>query len=108
MPPLGIAVERLSDAVKRYKYKLHFVHFESLTANPAETMAEVWKYLGLEFNGHDFDNVEQYTKEHELGWPYGDHEIRGKVEPIAPDWNETLGRPLADQVAQTFRWIKEL
>jgi len=108
MPPLGIAVERLSDAVKRFKDKLHFVHFEALTENPEEAMAEVWNYLDLKFDGHDFNNVEQYTKEHELGWPYGDHEIRNKVEPVAPDWNDTLGRKLSDQVAQSFKWIKEL
>ena len=108
MPPLGIAVERLSDAVKRHKDKLHFVHFESLTANPAETMAEVWGYLGLETPNHDFDNVEQYTKEHEIGWPYGDHTIRGKVEPVAPDWHDTLGRQFSEQIAQSFNWINEL
>jgi sulfotransferase len=108
MPPLGIAVERLSDAIKRYKDKLHFVHFESLTENPAETMGEVWNYLGLEAPAHDFNNVEQYTKEHELGWPYGDHEIRRKVEPVEPDWLDILGRQLSDQVAQTFKWIQEL
>jgi hypothetical protein len=71
-------------------------------------MGGVWDYLGLEFVRHNFDNVEQYTKEHELGWPYGDHEIRNKVEPVAPDWNNVLGRQLSDQIAQTFKWIQEL
>ena len=31
IPPLGIAVERLSDAVKRYQNKLHFVHYKKRT-----------------------------------------------------------------------------
>jgi sulfotransferase len=108
MPPLGIAVERLSDAVKRFKDKLHFVHFESLTANPAETMGEVWSYLGLETPNHDFENVEQYTKEHELGWPYGDHTIRSKVEPLPPDYHDMLGRQLSEQIKQNFDWIQKL
>ena len=108
MPPLGIAIERLSDAVKRFKDKLHFVHFESLTENPAETMADVWSYLGIDAPTHDLNNVDQYTKEHEIGWPYGDHMIRNKVEPVAPDWNETLGRQLSEQIRQSFDWIQKL
>jgi len=108
MPPLGIAVERLSDAVRRHKDKLHFVHFEDLTSNPQETMQGVWEYLGHDFDGHDFDNVHQYTQEHELGWPYGDHEIRNKVAPVAPDWNTVLGRQLSESVKQSFSWISDL
>jgi sulfotransferase len=108
IPPLGIAVERLSDAVKRHKDKLHFVHFESLTEEPKETMESVWKYLELESPSHDFDSVEQYTKEHELGWPYGDHTIRNKVKPLEKDWNDVLGKEFSRQIAESFKWIKEL
>jgi len=108
MPPLGIAIERLSDAAKRFKDKLHFVHFESLTENPAEAMADVWSYLGIDAPTHDFDNVDQYTKEHEIGWPYGDHMIRNKVQPVDADWNETLGRQLSEQIRQSFDWIQKL
>jgi sulfotransferase len=108
MPPLGIAVERLSDAVKRYKNKLHFVHFESLTEKPSETMNEVWKYLNLDIPKHDFNRVDQYTKEHELGWPYGDYIIRDKVEPLEKDWNKVLGKEFSEQIHQSFGWIDEL
>jgi sulfotransferase len=108
MPPLGIAVERLADASKRFYDKLHYVHFEKLTSNPASTMQDVWNYLGLECPKHDFENVEQYTKEHELGWPYGDHIIRSKVAPVKPDWDEILGLQLAANIDQTFNWINKL
>jgi sulfotransferase len=108
MPPLGIAVERLADAVSRYEDKLHFVHFESLTENPSKTMNEIWKYLNLDIPEHDFNKVGQYTKEHELGWPYGDHLIRDKVEPVEEDWNKVLGKQFSDQIHQTFEWIDKL
>jgi sulfotransferase len=107
-PPLGIAVERLSDAAKRFKDRLHFVHFEKLTGSPATTMQDIWLYLGLDRPEHDFNNVEQYTKEHELGWPYGDHEIRSKVAPVKPDWDEVLGPQLSAGIEQSFRWINQL
>ena len=65
-------------------------------------------YLGLERPEHDFNNVEQYTKEHELGWPYGDHEIRSTVAPVRPDWDEVLGSQLSAGVEQSFNWINAL
>jgi hypothetical protein len=108
IPPLGIAVERLSDAVKRYQNKLHFVHFENLTGNPKDTMDSIWKYLQETPFKHNFNNVEQYTKEHELGWPYGDHEIRNKVEPLKKDWQEILGKDFSEQIYQSFKWINSL
>jgi hypothetical protein len=107
-PPLGIAVERLSDAVKRFGDRLHFVHFEELTGDPASAMGKVWDYTGITPPEHDFNNVEQYTKEHELGFPYGDHTIRSSVSPVAPDWNETLGQPFSEQISQSFNWINQL
>jgi sulfotransferase len=108
IPPLGIAVERLSDAVKRYKDKLHFVHFEEFTKNPKETMNEVWEYLEEKPFKHDFNNVEQYTIEHELGWPYGDHEIRNQVKPLENDWSKILGKDFSEKIHESFKWINSL
>lgn len=108
MPPLGIAVERLSDAARRHKDKLHFVHFEQLTNKPTSTMHEVWRYLELEPFQHDFENVEQYTKEHELGWPYGDHTIHNSVRVLRDDTEEILGKQLVSQIDSAFKWINEL
>ena len=108
IPPLGIAVERLSDAVKRYQNKLHFVHFEDLTESPEKTMNKIWEYLGEESFEHDFDNVEQYTIEHELGWPYGDHKIKNKVKHLEKDWNNVLGRDFSEKIHQSFKWINDL
>jgi sulfotransferase len=108
IPPLGIAVERLSDAVKRYKNKLHFVHFEDLTENPEETMKKIWNYLDETPFKHDFHNVAQYTTEHELGWPYGDHKIKNQVAPLPKDWHDVLGRDFSEKIHESFKWIKSL
>ena len=107
-PPLGIAIERLHEAVARFKDHLHFVHAEDLTEKPAETMAAVWKYLGEDFDGHDFSNVAQYTTEVDVGWPYGDHVIRPEVKPLAPEWHDILGRQLSEVINQKFSWINSL
>jgi hypothetical protein len=71
-------------------------------------MNEIWEYLNLDSPEHDFNNVKQYTKEHEIGWPYGDHTIRNKVEAVEEDWNKVLGRELSEQIRQSFKWINDL
>ena len=107
-PPLGIAIQRIHELVRVHRDKVHFVHAEDLASNPSVTMAQVWDFLELEQPEHDFNNVEQYTHEHEQGWPYGDHSIRSKVEPLVPDWHDTLGRQLSETINQKFNWINSL
>jgi sulfotransferase len=108
-PKVGIALERLSEAVKRFKDRLHFVHAEDLTENPQREMDKIHKYLNEEFFLYNPDNVEQYTNEWDgVWWPYGDHTIRGKITKLKPEWNEILGKPLANAINEKFNWINEL
>jgi len=107
-PPVGIAVQRLHELAKNHKDKVMFVHAEALTNDTQNTMNKVWEYLGEEPFIHNTQNVEQYTQEHELGWPFGDHTIRQEVKPLKPDWHETLGRQLSEALNQKFQWINEL
>ncbi len=106
--PVGLAVQRLHELAKNHKGKVHFVHAEDLTSNPQETMNRVWEYLGLDPFIHNTEQVDQYTQEHELGWPFGDHEIKPQVRPLKPDWHETLGRQLSEALNQKFQWINAL
>jgi len=107
-PPVGIAIERVHEAASRFKDKLHFVHAEDLTEDPQGTMNGVWEYLGEEPFIHNTQNVEQYTQEHDVGFPYGDHEIRPEVKPLKPDWHDILGRQTSQVLQQKFNWINEL
>jgi sulfotransferase len=107
-PPIGIALERLHDAIKIYKDKLHFVHAEDLAQSPDITMQAVWDYLEIEAPKHDFKNVEQYTKEIDIGWPYGDHIIRKEIKPLIPEWHQYLGREFSEQLRQKFDWVNNL
>lgn len=107
-PPVGIAVERLHEAASRFGKKLHFVHAEDLTSKPKETMDQVWAYLEEAPFVHDFSNVQQYTHEVDVGWPYGDHTIRSNVKPLPKEWHDILGRQLSDTIAQKFEWVNHL
>lgn len=108
-PKLGITIERLSEALSRFGDRLCFVNAKRLTTNPQQELNKIYKYLGEEPFVHDFNNVGQYTNEHDgVHWPYGDHEIRSKVTPIPEDWEAVLGEKLAEAINQKFNWIKKL
>ena len=107
-PPVGIAIQRIHELARLHKDKVHFVHAEQLTSNPQDTMNKVWEYLGMEPFVHNTSNVEQYTTEHELGWPYGDHDIRPEIKPLQADWHDTLGKPLSEVIRDKFNWINDL
>ena len=106
--PVGIAIQRLHELVRQHKDKVHFVHAEDLTSDPQATMNKVWDYLGEEPFIHNTTRIEQYTQEHELGWPFGDHAVKPSVSPLVPDWHETLGRNLSETLNQKFNWINTL
>lgn len=107
-PPIGIAIERLHEAASRFKNRLYFVRAEDLTNNPKATMEKIWNYLEEEPFKHDFNNVEQYTIEHDVGWPYGDHIIKNKIEPLVEDWDQILGNKISETIYQKFKWVKDL
>ena len=104
---MGIALERLNEAFRKFRDKIHVVDFDDLTSNPSRTMFKIWGYVGMKPAMHDFDNVEQYTTEHEQGWPYGDHTIRSSVKPVKEDWNTVLGNDIASAIKQKFKWVTE-
>jgi sulfotransferase len=98
--PVGIAHARLIDAIQLGHHKRFcFVRFEDLTTTPEAVMRKVYDYLGEEYFSHDFENVEQATFENDqLHGIYGDHQIRGKVAPVAPDYHEVLGREVSNSI----------
>jgi sulfotransferase len=98
--PTGLAAYRLIEAVQTGTVKhFHIVRFEDLTTNPAVTMRKIYDYLGEPEFEHDFNNVEQVTHEDDSQVTfYGDHVIRQKVAPVPLDYNEVLGKDMADAV----------
>lgn len=95
--PVGIAYNRLRDAFLRgLGDRLHLVPFDLLTKSPAKAMARIYEFLEEEPFAHDFDNVEQLTKEDDAAYGLqGLHTIRRKVGPCPSRWQEVLGEAAA-------------
>lgn len=91
--PVGDAYNKMKDALLRgHGENMFFITFESLTKNPEEVMREVYDFLEEPYFEHDFENVEQSTKEDDFFHGFTDlHTIRQQVRPVASYWRDTLG-----------------
>lgn len=105
--PVGLAYNRLKDALMRGKNEsLLFVEFDDLTKNPKATLDKVYNFIGKPRFEHDFDNVEQVTKEDDVNVHRipGLHTIRPKVEPVPHNAVKLLGKQLAQKYSNLEIW----
>ncbi len=106
--PVGLAYNRVKDALRRgLGERMYLVEFEKLTSEPAAELARIYAFLEEEPFAHDFEKVEQVTWENDaVHGVKGLHDIRQKVRPIAPQWNEILGQ-FAEQYGRMNFWWPE-
>ena len=106
-PPVGLAFERLSEMFRLgIASKVLFVRFEDLCLYPDTEMKKIYNYLDIPFFQHDFDNIEQVTKEDdEVYGAFGDHVIRTKLEPVRSRAKDLLGKDVTDWIYNNYRWF---
>lgn len=106
-PPVGLAFERLSEMFRTgIADKVLFIRFEDLCLYPDTTMIKIYEYLGIPHFQHDFDNIEQVTKEDdEVYGAFGDHVIRTKLEPVRSRAKELLGKEVNDWIFTNYKWF---
>jgi sulfotransferase len=90
---VGGTFNSIRDAVMRgHKEKFHFIDFDKLVSNPRFVIGQVYDFLDEPAFEHDFNNVQQYTKENDAEHGFTDlHTIRPKVEPVKDNSKEILG-----------------
>ena len=108
-PPVGMALERLSEIFRMgLDKKIHFVKFEDLCLYPEDTMKGVYRYLGIPEYEHDFDNIEQVTKEDDSVYgAFGDHVIRQKLEVVPSKAKDVLGKDVVDWIWNNYGWYNQ-
>ena len=107
--PVGLAIERLSEIFRMgIDSKMLFVKFEDLCLYPDTEMTRIYQYLDIPFYKHDFDNIQQVTKEDdEVYGTFGDHVIRTKLEPVPSKAKQLLGKEVAAWVFENYKWFFE-
>lgn len=105
-PPVGLALERLSEIFRMgLDSKMLFVRFEDLCLYPDTELTRIYQYLGIPSFKHDFDNIQQVTKEDdEVYGVFGDHEIRTVLEPVPSKAKQVLGKDVTDWIYNTYQW----
>lgn len=109
-PPVGLALQRFGQmALEGISDKCLFVRFEDLTRNPDVEMKRVYGYLGLPGYEHNFNNIEQITKEDDAiyGLTPTLHKVKSKVEYIEPDYKDILGTNLCKWIDSTCQGYQE-
>ena len=103
---VGSSYNAIRGALERgYKRQIHFVDYKALTKAPKSTMEALYNFLELPLFDHDFDNVVQTTVEDDRVHGFiGLHDIRSKVDYSEPDYNEILGKALADRFKGQELW----
>ena len=108
-PPLGIALQRLYNAIQTGNInKMLVVKAESLAKNPKETMQKVYDFIEEPYYDLDYSNVKQVTVENDriadFGI-YGDHKIRPNVLPLKDDFDKYLTSAISENVKLSNKWF---
>jgi sulfotransferase len=105
--PVGLAYNRVKDAISRGHSKLLlFVEMDNLTTYPEKTLQKIYNFLEEPLFNHDFKNVQQYTKEDDLGIHRIPelHSVRPVVAPVPHRALEILGSALKNKYSGTEVW----
>ena len=105
--PVGLAIERLNEVFRQgINEKMLFIRYEDLCLYPEATMLKIYNYLDIPFFKHDFENIEQVTKEDdEVYGIFGDHTIRKSLELTPSTANKILGTDVTEWIFNNYRWF---
>lgn len=108
-PPIGLAVERLSEVIRQgIDKKMLFIRYEDLCLYPEKEMARVYDYLEIEPYTHNFDSIEQTTREDDEIYGFtGLHTIRSSLEMRPSDAKEILGAEVCEWIMNTYKWYND-
>ena len=108
--PVNISLDRIQELYELgLDGSVMFVRAEDLTSRPQEIMDELYSIIDVESFTHNFDNVEQTTKENDVIHALDNdlHTIRNKVEPIIEDYNEILGEAACNFIDTEYAWYQK-
>jgi len=106
-PPVGLAIERLQEIIRLGNDKrMLFVKYEDLCLHPETEMTRIYEYLKIPYYKHDFNNVEQTTKEDDSVYgAFGDHVIRNEVKLLPSKAKHLLGKDVCDWLYNNYKWF---
>ena len=106
-PPVGLAIERLQEIIRLGNdANILFVQYENLCLRPESEMIRIYQYLDIPYFKHDFDNIEQVTKEDdEVYGTFGDHVIRKQLKLMPSKAKQLLTPDVCNWIYTNFKWF---
>jgi sulfotransferase len=106
-PPIGPSMDRLYQVCVQGLHKhILFVKFEELCENPNLQLQRIYEYLEIPYFQHDFENIEQFTREDDKWYGiFGDHIIRQQLRPVRDDFYEVLGPNACRLIEDSYQWF---
>jgi sulfotransferase len=108
--PLSISLDRIQEILEMgLQDKIMFIRAEDLTSNPQVIMNEVYRILNVNEFQHNFNFVEQVTKENDVIHALDNdlHTIKNKVEPLTDDYNNILGDDACNLIDTEYAWYQK-
>ena len=107
IPPLALPLDVIYDIiVRKISNKCLFIKFEDLSLNPEIEIKKIYNYLEIPYFKHDFNNIQQFTKEDDSYYrPFGDHQIRNKIEPVQEEFTKILGKHNCNYIIDNYKWF---
>ena len=108
--PVGMAIERLQEIFRQgINENILFIKYEDLCLYPDLIMKKIYDYFEIPYFEHNFDNIEQITKEDdEVYGIFGDHKIKKTLELIPSDAQKVLGSDICDWIYNQYGWYNEI
>ena len=106
VPPLSAPLDIIYDVIlRKISGNLLFIRFEDFCIDPEKEIKKIYNYLEIPYYKHNFNYVEQFTKENDIYHrPFGDHEIRNKIEPVKEDSIKILGSHNCEYIKNKYSW----
>lgn len=104
--PIGTQLKSLRDSIIMGSAKdVLFIKYENLCLNPQKEIDKIHKFLGIQPFEYDFDNIIQVTYEDDkFHGIYGDHKIRGKIEPLKSNYLDIFGQEISNNIYTRNKW----
>lgn len=108
--PVSISLDRIQEILEMgLQDKIMFIRAEDLTARPQEIMDEIYNTLNIESYEHNFNNIEQVTKENDVIHALDNdlHTIKNKVEPLVDNYASILGEDACNFIDTEYTWYQK-
>ena len=91
----------------KFYNNVHIIRYEDLILNPENEIIKIYNYLEVPYFKHNFNRIEQITKENDNFHLFGDHKIRPKLEPPLENYKTIIPDSVSNKLYDDHRWFFE-